>query len=335
MAKRVLPRPIFDFADGGAQDERTLRRNEQAFDEITLLPRPLNGAAERDLSLELFGRRISMPVIIGPTGLAGLFWPMGEQAAARAAASAGTAYCLSHGSVCALEAIPSSDSPRWMQIFIYRDRGFTRELAERASASGYAALVLTVDNQLLGRRERDLRNGFAIPPRYRAPEVFAMATKLPWLLRMRRELPRITFGNYARPGETARIEELAGRMARLLDPAMSWADVDALRTVWKGPLVLKGIIHPLEAAEPVARAATVWWSQTMAGASLTALRPLSTRSRPSLMPLRVASRCCSMAASDAASMWGRRCLSVQRLALSDAPSSGGSRLRVRPALLMC
>src|SRR3954465_1841439 len=217
MAKRVLPRPIFDFADGGAQDERTLRRNEQAFDGITLLPRPLNGAAERDLTLELFGRRISMPVIIGPTGLAGLFWPMGEQAAARAAASAGTAYCLSHGSVCALEAIPSGDSPRWMQIFIYRDRGFTRELAERASASGYAALVLTVDNQLLGRRERDLRNGFAIPPRYRAPEVFAMATKLPWLLRMRRELPRITFGNYARPGETARIEELAGRMARLLD----------------------------------------------------------------------------------------------------------------------
>ena len=79
--KRVLPRPIFDFADGGAQDERTLRRNEQAFDGITLLPRPLNGAAERDLSVELFGRRISMPVIIGPTGLAGLFWPMGEQAA--------------------------------------------------------------------------------------------------------------------------------------------------------------------------------------------------------------------------------------------------------------
>ena len=110
MAKRVLPRPIFDFADGGAQDERTLRRNEQAFDGITLLPRPLNGAAERDLSVELFGRRISMPVIIGPTGLAGLFWPMGEQAAARAAASAGTAYCLSHGSVCALEAIPSSDT---------------------------------------------------------------------------------------------------------------------------------------------------------------------------------------------------------------------------------
>ena len=253
MAHRVLPRAIFDFADGGAEDEHTLRRNEQAFDEITLLPRPLNGAAERDLGVELFGRRISIPVIIGPTGLAGLFWPGGELAAARAAASAGTAYCLSHGSVCALEAIPSGDAPRWMQVFIYRDRGFTRELAERAAASGYDALVLTVDNQMLGRRERDLRNGFAIPPRYRARDAIAMATKLPWLLRMRRELPRITFGNYARPGETAGIEELASRMARLLDPAMSWADVDALRAVWKGPLILKGILHPLEAREAVAR----------------------------------------------------------------------------------
>src|SRR4051794_27038891 len=224
MAQRVLPKPIFDFADGGAEDEHTLRRNEQAFDEIALLPRPLNGAAERDLGLELFGRRISMPIIIGPTGLAGLFWPGGEQAAARAAAAAGTAYCLSHGSVCALEGIPSAnDGTRWMQVFIYRDRTFTRELAERAAAAGYHALVLTVDNQILGRRERDLRNGFAIPPRYRAQDAIAMVTKLPWLLRMGRELPRITFGNYVRPGETTRIEELASRMARLLDPAMSWA----------------------------------------------------------------------------------------------------------------
>jgi isopentenyl diphosphate isomerase/L-lactate dehydrogenase-like FMN-dependent dehydrogenase len=252
MAQRVLPRPVFDFADGGAQDERTLRRNEQAFDEITLLPRPLNGAAERDLSVELFGRRISMPVIIGPTGLAGLFWPSGEQAAARAAASAGTAFCLSHGSVCALEAIPSaSGAPRWMQVFVYRDRGFTRELADRAAAAGYDALVLTIDNQLLGRRERDLRNGFSIPPRYRARDAISLATKVPWLLRMRRELPGITFGNYVRPGEMAGLEELAGRMARLLDPGMSWADVDDLRRMWKGPLILKGVMHPLEAREAV------------------------------------------------------------------------------------
>ena len=254
MARRVLPRPVFDFADGAAEDERTLRRNVEAFAEIALLPRPLNGAARRDLSVELFGRRLSMPVVLGPTGLAGLFWPGGEQAAARAAAAAGTAYCLSHGSVCTLEALAATNAaPRWMQVFVYRDHGFTRELTERAAAAGYDALVLTIDNQILGQRERDLRNGFTIPPRFGPGDALAMAMKLPWLLRMSRELPRITFGNYVRPGEPADIRTLAGRMAELLDPAMSWADVDALRRIWTGPLILKGVMHPAEAAEAVTR----------------------------------------------------------------------------------
>ena len=103
LARRALPRPIFDFADGGAEDERTLRRNEAAFGDIALIPRPLNGAATRDISIELFGARLSMPVLIGPTGLSGLFWPGGEIAAARAASAAGTGYCLSHASVCTIE----------------------------------------------------------------------------------------------------------------------------------------------------------------------------------------------------------------------------------------
>ena len=155
-ARCQLPRPIFDFVDGGAEDEWTLRRNETAFQEICLLPRPLNGSRDRDLSIKLVGQRLSMPVMIGPTGLAGLMWPQGEVAAARAAASAGTGYCLSHGSVCKLEDIPRTGvAPRWMQVFIYRDRGFTEELANRAAAAGYDALVLTVDNQMLGNRERD------------------------------------------------------------------------------------------------------------------------------------------------------------------------------------
>src|SRR5271154_653502 len=96
LARRALPRAVFDFADGGAEDETTLRRNEHAFADLALVPRPLNGAAERDLSVELFGRRLSMPLLIGPTGLSGLFWPGGEIAAARAAAAAGTAVCLCH-----------------------------------------------------------------------------------------------------------------------------------------------------------------------------------------------------------------------------------------------
>jgi len=248
-ARRALPKPVFDFTDGAAEDETTLRRNESDFQRITLLPRPLNGPGIPDLSIDLFGQHLSMPVMIGPTGLAGLMWPQGEQAAARAAAKAGTAYCLSHGSVCRLEDLPKSSTPRWMQVFVYRDRGFTEELARRAEASGFDALVLTTDNQVLGNRERDIRNGFTIPPKFKPQDLLAMATKFGWLMRMRPELSRITFGNYVREGQANDISSLAKQMAGLLDPAMSWRDVDQLRKVWKGPLLLKGVLHPDEARE--------------------------------------------------------------------------------------
>jgi isopentenyl diphosphate isomerase/L-lactate dehydrogenase-like FMN-dependent dehydrogenase len=252
-AQRQLPGPVFDFADGGAEDEWTLRRNESAFQDVSLLPRPLSGAKERDLSLNLFGQRISMPVMIGPTGLAGLMWPQGEIAAARAAATKATVYCLSHGSVCRLEDVPRiGTARRWMQVFIYRDRSFTEELANRAAAAGYDALILTIDNQMLGNRERDIRNGFTIPPKFKLLDLLAMAGKLSWLLRMRPELQRITFGNYVRAHETIDIGSLAKRMAELLDPSMSWTDVEWLRKVWKGPLIIKGILHPDEAAKAVA-----------------------------------------------------------------------------------
>jgi isopentenyl diphosphate isomerase/L-lactate dehydrogenase-like FMN-dependent dehydrogenase len=175
-ARRELPRAVFDFVDGGAEDERTLRRNEAAFGGIELLPRPLDGTTARDQSLTLFGRRLSLPVIVGPTGLAGLLWPDGELATARAAWAADTAYCLSHGSTCTIEdlAAAAGPRPRWMQVFVYRDRGLIRSFAERAQACGYDALILTTDNQVLGNRERDLRNGFTIPPR------FTPATTLAW-----------------------------------------------------------------------------------------------------------------------------------------------------------
>ena len=127
------------------------------------------------------------------------------------------------------------------------------ELTERAAAAGYDALVLTIDNQMLGNRERDIRNGFAIPPRFRPADLAGMALKLPWLWRMRSALPRITFGNYARPGEAVDIKALAGRMAALLDPAMTWADVAEVRRMWRGPLILKGVLHPAEARAALER----------------------------------------------------------------------------------
>ncbi|MFN0160145.1 MAG: alpha-hydroxy acid oxidase [Burkholderiales bacterium] len=252
-AKQRLPRPIFDFADGGAENERTLRENEAAFGDWSFLPRPLEGAGTRDLSVDLFGQRLSMPILIGPTGLAGLYWPRGEIASARAAATAGTVYCMSHGSVCSIEELAAAhDGPRWMQVFIYRDRGFTRELTERAKAASFQALVLTIDNQLLGKRERDLVNGFAIPPRFGPRQWLDYARAASWWWAMRTELPRLTFGNYVRAGSGESVAGLAGRMASMLDPAMNWDDVAALRAEWRGPLLLKGVMHAEEARRALA-----------------------------------------------------------------------------------
>jgi L-lactate dehydrogenase (cytochrome) len=253
MARRTLPRPVFDFADGGAENEYTLRRNEAAFSQCELLPQPLNGVAERDLSVELFGRRLALPVMIGPTGLSGLFWPGGEIAAARAAAAAGTAFCLSHGSTCTIEELAATSiAPRWLQVFVYRDRAFTREFVERAAASGFDALVLTTDNKLVGSRERDIRNAFTIPPRFTPLDLAAMAGKLPWLMRMGPRLPKVTFANYASLGAKIDISSIARKMPDLLDQTMSWREVDWLRGLWKGPLLLKGILHPAEATQAVA-----------------------------------------------------------------------------------
>ena len=254
LARSVLPRAVFDFADGAAESETTLRRNEAAFAALALLPRPLRGAPTRDTSITLFGHRLSMPLIVGPTGLAGLFWPDGESCIARAAQSAGVGFCLSHGSVATLETVAmTSAAPRWMQVFIYKDRGFTRELAERAKEAGYHGLVLTIDNQLTGNRERDIKNGFTIPPKPGFAGIADTLTRAGWLWRMCRELPRITFGNYVRPGEPADAATLAGRMGGMLDPGMTWSDVDDLRRLWDGPLLLKGILHPDDAVEAVRR----------------------------------------------------------------------------------
>ncbi len=251
-ARSRLPQAVFDFADGGAEDEATLRRNEDAFQRWAFLPRPLEGTTLRDQSVALFGHTLSTPVIIGPTGLAGLFWPGGEIAAARAAAAASTAYCLSHGSVCSIEELAAQhQGVRWMQVFIYRDRGFTRELAQRAREAGYHALVLTIDNQLLGKRERDVANGFSIPPRFSGRQWLGMASKWRWGWAMRRELATLSFGNYVRAGSNESLATLAGRMGSLLDPAMRWDDVAQLRSQWAGPLLLKGVLHPAEARRAV------------------------------------------------------------------------------------
>jgi isopentenyl diphosphate isomerase/L-lactate dehydrogenase-like FMN-dependent dehydrogenase len=237
---------VFDFCDGGAEDEITRDRNESAFAELEFLPQPLHGTTARDASVELFGERLALPLIIGPTGLSGMLWPRGEAAAARAAAEAGIVYTMSHGSTVTIEALAREvPGPKWFQVFLYRDRGLTRAFAERAQAAGYRALVLTTDNQILGQRERDLRNGFTIPPRVTWRSGVDLLRSVPWAMRMARA-PAVTMANYV-TDERKDIVSLAKYLAEMLDPALCWRDVAWLREIWSGPLLLKGILHPDEA----------------------------------------------------------------------------------------
>jgi L-lactate dehydrogenase (cytochrome)/(S)-mandelate dehydrogenase len=190
-------------------------------------------------------------VLIGPTGLAGLLWPRAEAASARAAVAAGTVYTMSHASTVTIEDLAREVSGNlWMQVFMYRDRGLTRAFTERAHASGYRALVLTIDNQVPGWRERDMRNGFTVPLQWRADNLFDMALHPGWLLRMART-PRFTFANYTQLAGASDIMSLAARMGSLLDPTLSWKDVEWLRKLWNRPLLLKGVLHPDEARRAV------------------------------------------------------------------------------------
>jgi isopentenyl diphosphate isomerase/L-lactate dehydrogenase-like FMN-dependent dehydrogenase len=244
LACAELPRMLFDMVDGGAGDEHTLRRNEAALAEIELIPKLLAGAPKRDQSVELFGHKLPSPVLIGPTGLAGLLWPHAELAATRAAARFGTIYCTSHASTATLEQIAAATSaPKWMQVFLYKDRGLTAEFARRAAAAGYAGLILTVDNQVMAGRDRDVANGMSFPLRWTARSALQFAIKPRWLLRMR-ETPSPTFVNY---GARASIGAFGSLMNEQLDPDIGWRDVEWLRGLWRGPLILKGLLHPDEA----------------------------------------------------------------------------------------
>ena len=252
MARRILPRMVFDMVDGAAGDEITMQNNERALAEIELAPKLVAGAPTRDQTVELFGVKLTAPVIIGPTGLAGLLWPHAELATARAAARFGTIYTTSHASTSTIEEIgASSQGAKWMQVFLYKDRGITADFAARAAAAGYQGLVLTVDNQVLAGRDRDARNGMSFPLRWSARNMLDFASRPGWLMRMSRT-PKPTFVNY---GARTSIGAFGPLMIEQLDPDIGWRDVDWLRKQWRGPLLVKGLLRADEAREARARGA--------------------------------------------------------------------------------
>ena len=256
LARRRIPRAIFDYADGGAYAERTLRRNEADLDAIEFRQRVMVDVSEVSLTSTLLGRPVSMPLAIAPTGLAGFFHADGEILGARAAAAFGIPFCLSTMSICSIEDVRAATrQPFWFQQYLMRDRGFNQELIDRASAAECSALVLTLDLQVQGERWRDKRNGLTIPPRLTLRNALDLVTKPSWtagvLLGRRR-----TFGNLAgRIGGSSKIRTLAEWTATQFDASADWRDVDWVRSRWPGKLILKGVLDPADAALAVAAGA--------------------------------------------------------------------------------
>lgn len=242
-ARRRLPRTIFDYVEGGADDEYTVHANRRGFERYLFRARTLVDVSARDQSTTLLGERLSTPIILGPTGLAGLVAPWGEVLAAKAAASRGSLFTLSTMSICTIEEVAAAaPPPLWFQLYVWKDRGITRSLVERARAAGYRALCLTVDVQEMGNRERDRRNGFTIPPRVTFTNLLDVFRHLGWVLRMSSS-PRATFGNFIETGALAKKDavSVAGFTNKQFDPSVTWKDLEWLRSIWPGPIVLKGI----------------------------------------------------------------------------------------------
>jgi L-lactate dehydrogenase (cytochrome) len=256
LARQRVPRAIFDYADGGSYDERTLLRNAADLDALQFRQRVMVDVSDVSLASSLLGQPVSMPLAIGPTGLAGLFHADGEILGARAAAACGIPFCLSTMSICSIEDVrAATDQPFWFQQYLMKDRGFNQELIDRAAAARCSALMLTLDLQVIGERRRDPRNGLTIPPRLTLRNALDMARRPRWAFGVLFGRHR-TFGNLVgRIGGTSGIRTLAEWTQTQFDASANWRDVEWVRSRWPGKLILKGVLDAEDAGFAVAAGA--------------------------------------------------------------------------------
>jgi len=243
IAKRRLPGGVFDYIDGAAEDERTLAANQAAFADVGFRPRVLRGLEQVDVGSTMLGRPVAYPLALAPTGFTRIADPEGELAVARAAAGAGLPYTLSTLSTRSIEEVREVSAGRlWFQVYAWRDRALVKEMIDRAAAARYEALVLTVDTAVFGRRERDVRHGFSLPPAIGPRTIVDGALHPAWTWAFVRSEP-IRFANVVGRdvGDGASPVTLSDYINTQFDPSLSWGDVDWLRTVWDGPIVLKGV----------------------------------------------------------------------------------------------
>src|SRR6266508_2744131 len=242
-ARRKVPRAFFDYAEAGSYSQATLRANREDLERIKLRQRVLIDVSQRDLTTTIMGEKVALPLALAPIGLCGMQHGDGEILACRAAQAAGIPFTLSTMSICSIEDVAAAvGKPFWFQLYVMRDRGFIKALIERAAAARCSALVLTVDLQVLGQRHCDVRNGLTVPPEIKLRNLLDIATKPGWALGMLRG-KRKTFGNLAgQAAASTNVNSLASWIANQFDPALSWKDVEWVRSLWPGKLILKGIL---------------------------------------------------------------------------------------------
>jgi len=253
IAKRRVPKMFFDYADSGAWTEGTYRANEEDFCKVKLRQRVLVDMTNRSLESTMIGQTVSMPVALAPTGLTGMQHADGEMLAAKAAEEFGVPFTLSTMSICSIEDVASVTSkPFWFQLYVMRDREFVKNLIDRAKAAKCSALVLTLDLQILGQRHKDLRNGLSAPPKFTPKHIWQMATRPLWCLQMLKTKRR-SFGNIVGHAKNVSdLSSLSSWTAEQFDPQLSWENVEEIRKMWGGPLILKGILD-VEDARMAAR----------------------------------------------------------------------------------
>ncbi len=248
LARKRLPRLVFDYMDGGAEDETGLARNRSAFQDLLLLPRYLVDVSQPDQTTTLLGRSYAAPFGIGPTGLAGFARPGADLMLADAAVAANIPFVLSGAGTASIEAAAQrAPQHTWYQLYVSRDAQITADLVRRARDAGIETLMLTVDVPVHGKRERDIRNGFVPPVQPTASALLNMLGHPGWLLGMLRQgFPRFeSWAPYAPAGASAK--ELGAFFASQIPFTQTWRDVDTLRRLWPGKLVIKGILHPADA----------------------------------------------------------------------------------------
>lgn len=242
LAKKRVPKAFYDYADSGSYTESTYRANTDDLAAIKLRQRVAINVEQRSTATTMLGDKVSMPVAIAPTGLTGMQWANGEMLGAIAAEKFGIPFTLSTMSICSIEDVASvTIKPFWFQLYVMRDRGFIRELIQRAKAVKCSALVLTLDLQILGQRHKDIKNGMSVPPKLTLANILDLATKPAWALRALSG--RKTFGNLAgHVNNSKNIITLSEWTASQFDPSLSWDDVAWVKQEWGGPLILKGIL---------------------------------------------------------------------------------------------